>query len=691
MAGLSETETDSQGPQKSHRVFQACMRCQAKKRRCDGKTPSCTSCMAKGEDCVYGSARRTRGPGRSKQRIQVLEERLSGMESLLRRKEDDVPAGGCLGAAETSPSQQAQPTTSTIGSNPSITASSSGNAIRILVRDDGSPRPANDKRAMLPDPFAFPISERIEDQTAEPKSMRDTRVSIIAHDPTLLLRREDHLLRITADELFDELPLFSPQALLKRLNQPHALNKDADLTWWAAVNALIAKAVQIKTINSSFQGTLSIQWSYFSSAYAVYPELVARGNNLAVVQALLAMVMYTRTSADIRTSLFLLSTAARTAQAIGLHRRKSQIDGSPNSYDEAESRAFWVVYILDSDISLYSGMPPLQPIDDIERELPSSDEMTDVLCASQTWVIFRARAELATIQSRIRAGLYTPKALLQETFQLSRTVVELDLALEDWKSRLPLGISPDNSTARSGQPPLPLPVISLYLAYFNCVSMVHWTLLRRNLSESLGESSSNGFGVELPHLQTTASVAKILAASRATMGLLQELSALPFMESWQLLCYPLSAAIMLLASIIHKLSKSNAQSDIVLLRNFTRFIATMMNQSCCDLDAALTMSQAMEKIGVTAIHETTEAPQQSLPRGRNIQALSNMVMAITHPMYLVQGLMSNLPNRDEDTCHAFATLMNISWEPRSPYGPLVPQCLRPDVQGFTFDSCHSSA
>ncbi|KAH7011066.1 hypothetical protein EDB80DRAFT_775146 [Ilyonectria destructans] len=53
-----------QGPYQRHRVIKAYIQCQSRKVRCDGKTPSCASCLTKGDDSVYKLVRKTRGPGK---------------------------------------------------------------------------------------------------------------------------------------------------------------------------------------------------------------------------------------------------------------------------------------------------------------------------------------------------------------------------------------------------------------------------------------------------------------------------------------------------------------------------------------------------------------------------------------------------------------------------------------------------
>ncbi|KAF3798933.1 Transcriptional activator protein acu-15 [Colletotrichum gloeosporioides] len=55
---------DSRARDKAARIGQACLRCQSKKIKCDGKQPSCTPCTNRSHDCQYQQVQRRRGPGR---------------------------------------------------------------------------------------------------------------------------------------------------------------------------------------------------------------------------------------------------------------------------------------------------------------------------------------------------------------------------------------------------------------------------------------------------------------------------------------------------------------------------------------------------------------------------------------------------------------------------------------------------
>ncbi|KAK3690408.1 hypothetical protein B0T22DRAFT_192694 [Podospora appendiculata] len=50
--------------ERSGKLLIACVRCQSRKARCDGKTPRCANCLTRHMDCQYPVARKSRGPGR---------------------------------------------------------------------------------------------------------------------------------------------------------------------------------------------------------------------------------------------------------------------------------------------------------------------------------------------------------------------------------------------------------------------------------------------------------------------------------------------------------------------------------------------------------------------------------------------------------------------------------------------------
>ena len=55
-------------------------------------------------------------------------------------------------------------------------------------------------------------------------------------------------------------------------------------------------------------------------------------------------------------------------------------------------------------------------------------------------------------------------------------------------------------------------------------------------------------------------------------------------------------------------------------------------------------------------------------------------------MYLAQGWLTNLPNRDLRTSQSVARILGIPLAESNLYGQLVPGCVSPETYGFGFSS-----
>jgi hypothetical protein len=53
-------------------------------------------------------------------------------------------------------------------------------------------------------------------------------------------------------------------------------------------------------------------------------------------------------------------------------------------------------------------------------------------------------------------------------------------------------------------------------------------------------------------------------------------------------------------------------------------------------------------------------------------------------MYLAQGMVTNLPNRDIESSQSIARILGMPLTGSNPYGPLVPGCVKPQTYGFGF-------
>ncbi|KAI0465831.1 putative transcriptional regulatory protein [Xylaria cf. heliscus] len=92
---MTPDSTNSYPTPKRRKVAESCKLCRAKKTRCDGQHPACSSCTAKGLQCEYNAAT-----------VPVSNDVLEGIESRLRKLEQQINRSP---AQSTAPEQSARP------------------------------------------------------------------------------------------------------------------------------------------------------------------------------------------------------------------------------------------------------------------------------------------------------------------------------------------------------------------------------------------------------------------------------------------------------------------------------------------------------------------------------------------------------------------------------------------------------
>ena len=434
----------------------------------------------------------------SKQRIKDLQDRLSKVESLLYPTSQDKQSQVLVSTSLPSQSLPSAPTAPSqvvtlLGHKQDASAVTSNFSVFEALLGGNASMPSN----------IFETVGHYWHQVAE--RLRTYTLGV----PVSLQESETVLLILSIEDVCAELPLFYIPSFLERLRRQHTAERYDHPSWWACINALIALAIWRRMANRSFCKMSVIVWAFFKNAYASFPNVVQHAKDLLAVQALLVMAMFMTTSADIRTTSLLLSTACRAIQTIGLHIMSHQNNLSFLEKD-TRNRVFWVAFILETETSISYGTPSMLTEDDLDIDLPAERSPDGcgliTLKGEQRHInIFRLRAELALIQSRVQKKLYSAKSLKQSGSQLLQMIRELQCELENWRSRVPLEVRPEfDRTLESSM--RDTPVVNLHFMYFHCISMIHWTALRR--------SSWNAA------MKTTHSVSQYGAAAKATISLL---------------------------------------------------------------------------------------------------------------------------------------------------------------------------
>lgn len=421
----------------------------------------------------------------SKQRIEAMEGRLDTMESRLRSNTREDLACSIVSDASGLPSA---PHISSQLSDPRGTSSTEGMGL----------------------PF---------DRISELSSLSHQRDFTKGLNRIVLSTMTPHtsdmlLVECALDDICAELPFLRIPWFLDQIRRRDALGVLDD--WWQGLmNAMLASAVHFKAVTSDFREVAVYSWAFFRKAYAVLPELIIHADSLGAAQAVMAMAIFMRQSADTRTTALLLSLAIRMQHSAGLYTNVTTGSLSSTIEHESRNRLFWAAFILDMDMSMTTALPPVH-----------TDQVGTVDLPGQQWLeggsfsgldpparrdtVFRLRAELAGLQSRIATQISNPN---QADF------FALESEIEAWSLRIPLEIRPDwhehPGNAGSAQP-TDDSITMLHLMYYNSLSMLCWASVRHATTGKLHSHQIIDAGHE-PHDRTSRHKTISRAAARAAI------------------------------------------------------------------------------------------------------------------------------------------------------------------------------
>ena len=214
----------------------------------------------------------------------------------------------------------------------------------------------------------------------------------------------------------------------------------------------------------------------------------------------------------------LAATAARLGHSIGLHRWLDDFGLTEEQADERRN-VFWVLLILDKDMSLQSGRPPIIHDQDIGVGLPKETPTQYFPSGNRVFNIFLVHTKLALIEGRVYSELYSARARTRTVLQRLVAIGKLDDDLQKLRDSIPLEIRPEHEIICDDRQLLP--VIMLHHSYHNCITAVH------RVSIYHGPWTSDPGDQQLPHhgvrlnQRVYESESICVKAARHTIGTLQ--------------------------------------------------------------------------------------------------------------------------------------------------------------------------
>ncbi|KAH4899156.1 hypothetical protein HBI80_174760 [Parastagonospora nodorum] len=632
-----------QSDPKRRRIARACDMCRKKKIKCDGKMPSCTHCQNYKTECIFTQVEKKRQPPKGAKYIEGLENRLARMESLMRLSgvlpEDDdgstdlatlekrfTDRAGQSATPRNSEHEDRRESVAPTNANgtpvqPALPSPRSGTASPEPEKQANGESKDEDTLAemmcslvtnncgetrYIGSSSGFSIFspkgiQWVNDKTGD-DSFRDMISTAAVEDNKWISWRPDVFQDIFKRRVYKQLPpkhealsllkdyfenfncmfpLFHEPTFMHLVDKHYSKDPYEGSGWWASLNVALAFAHRLRVMSNLVPAEEDEKaWQYLKNAMSVMVELTMRNTDLLSVQALLGIGLFLLGTPNPQPTYFFIATAMRLAHSIGLHKKGANFN--LNSAEvEQRKRVFWIAYMLDKDICLRSGRPPIQDDDDMNVELPSeypADNIGNIPLADGkgTMNLFRLMCTFSVIQSNVYKGLYSVKASKQTDGELLNTIGELDRELEDWKDAIPLEFRPEHDI-KASHTPLILQVAVLHLGYYNCLTTIHRMSVHHGYWTSrLSNFAIQGLNARPLNPRVFMSAQLCVQAARASIHLLKYIPKGDLSCVWLIIYFPVTALVTLFANILQNPQDTRSKSDLKLMKLVVNFL-NMLN------------------------------------------------------------------------------------------------------------------
>ncbi|KAJ5773432.1 Fungal specific transcription factor [Penicillium paradoxum] len=635
---------DETNDAKRRRIARACDMCRKKKIKCDGKMPKCSHCINYKTECIFTQVEKKRNPPKGAKYIEGLENRLGRMESLLRLSgllsEDDAGKTDlgtlekrladrttALNAAKSSNkfmaqgAQMAQQAPSSHHTTPRMDSHSSPQTAATSPESQKSETEVEALSDMMCSLVTNNCGETryigsssgfsifspkgiqwVNEKTGD-TSFQDMISSAYIDDNKWMYWKPEIFSDIFARRVFKPLPpkdealslfkdffenfncvfpLFHEATFMHLVERQYSRDPYEGSGWWASINVALAISHRLRVMSNLVPHEEDKKaWLYLKNAMGVLTELTMRNADLLSVQALLGMSLFLQGTPNPQPAFFLVAAAIRLSHSIGLHKRGSGFGLNPAEVEQRK-RVFWIAYLLDKDLCLRSGRPPVQDDDDMNVDLPSEDPPDNVgnvplSDGRSKFNLFRSLCEFATIESRVYKRLYSAKASKQSDGELLNTIGELDKELEDWKESIPIDFRPEYEI-QATHTPLIIHVVVLHFAYYNCLTTIHRMSVHHGYWTSrLSNYAIQGLNARPLNPRVFLSAVLCVTAARASINLIKYIPQGDFACVWLILYYPVSALVTLFANILQNPNDARARSDVKLMSVVVNFLSTLVS------------------------------------------------------------------------------------------------------------------
>lgn len=256
--------------------------------------------------------------------------------------------------------------------------------------------------------------------------------------------------------------------------------------WYAAVSTVCACALWA---TEGAQNTASEQ--LFQNALRLLPDVLTEAPGAVSIGALLLLVRpidqrvtaeadiyfqvtYLVSTSRCSTAAMVLGSAAQMILLAGYHTTVSD-PGHESAQDLHTSRLLYIAYILEQDLSLRLGKPPILNQSMITcLPSPHLEDSQGIMCSSEGTTVnyLRERVALARIQNEAWNSLRSPLSSTKSSREYLESTNQLLRELQAWEESMPASIRPPEVPAEPGDPQQ-MRVAEIHWSYFQTVVAIH--------------------------------------------------------------------------------------------------------------------------------------------------------------------------------------------------------------------------
>ncbi|XP_014558859.1 hypothetical protein COCVIDRAFT_35910 [Bipolaris victoriae FI3] len=643
---MDTSEDQSIESQKRKRITKACDVCYNKKIKCDGATPQCEWCAHRGLQCSY-ERKIVRKRRSNKQHRSQLLDRVDRLERLLAKTLQEKTGASLPREPSSGPSESATDTSLTRENDFNNEARDISTPSSIEQPALGSLHFAGWRLGSFNSSSGIPVFSELGEQWIRSRTGQDASLERItalrqswhniAHsdwgssvdvanvhlpidmpdrqvvEKCLTLFRESFLCRV--------FPVVDPVRLQTAISAVYSSTSSDPVGDISNAQACIFGFLAFV---SFFNVCKSVKIASNAEKYSWTAHRILttymRPVTVETLQTSCMLMMYHLFSGDLANALIQDSVATRIIYMLGAHTTTYPSCEDVNIVSANSSyryryllrNIFWLVYIMDKELSLRTGQPPCLQDEHCDTTPPPPytrrifSQMMDFGAETDLDTVhpFPGSPWLSIIKSKAYSALYSARALRKTDAEILRDIRELDDDLECWRLSVPLPYRPTVAFTRATLPEdvLAMPSTMLHLDYNHCVAAIHQATSRCQAWTSGNQDEMEGVG---------SSLELSIEASRSSLVYLQMASHLLDENSfWMILYYPMSALLTLFYGILHRPLAPQSHKDLELLKNVPLMIRRIprsrwMEKAARQIQAVDELVEELTTLGQCAIDKAT--------------------------------------------------------------------------------------